>query len=200
MLHFDITDGSFADTFIMGPSIIKNIRPFTKIPFDAHLAVWHPYKFIEQFVEAGCEYIGVHIEAVDDIEKILRRINELGSRPILALRPETPIEKIKEKILHMVDMILILTVHPGYAGQPLIPSTVNKIRQLSNLLERRGLSNLDIAVDGNINPSTIPSVVKAGANVLIGGSSGLFVKGRSIKNCVKLMVETAHQALREKGG
>ena len=197
MLHFDIADGSFADTFIIGPSIIKNIRYLTRIPFDVHLAVWHPCKFIEQFIEAGSEYIGVHIEATDDIKKVLRRINDLGSRSILAFCPETPIEKIKEELFYMVDMILLLTVHPGYAGQSFISPTLNKIRQLSNLLERTGLSHLDIAVDGNINPKTIPSVVKAGANVLIGGSSGLFIKGRPIKNCVKLMSEAAHQALQE---
>lgn len=196
MLHFDVVDGSFADTFIMGPSIIKNIRPLTRLPFDVHLAIWHPYKFIEQFVEAGCEYIGIHIEAADDIKKVLRRIKGLGSKPILILRPETPVKKIKEEILHMVDMVLLLTVHPGYSGQSFIPSTVDKIRQLSNLLERTGLSCLDIAVDGNINPNTIPSVVKAGANILIGGSSGLFVKGKSIENCVKSMIAMAQQALR----
>jgi len=200
MLHFDIADGSFADTFIMGPCIIENIRHLTKLPFDAHLAVWHPYEFVEQFVEAGCEYISVHVEAADDIKKVLRRINDLGSKSILSLCPETPIGKIEEEILYMVDMVLILSVHPGYAGQAFIPSTIDKIRQLSNLLERRGLSHLDIAVDGNINPTTIPLVVKAGANVLIGGSSGLFIRGKMIKDCARGMMETAHRSLQEKKG
>jgi len=198
MLHFDVVDGSFADTFIMGPPIIQSLRPFTKLIFDVHLMIYNPAKFIRQFVEVGSDYICFHLEACDNPVEVAEKIKSSGIKAALALCPETPAEKVKEELLRLVDMVLVLTVHPGYAGQPFISYTLDKIKKLYSLKEKMGLMDLDIAADGNINPKTIPSVVKAGANVLVGGSSGLFVKGKSIKECAKAMFDAAYNALEEK--
>lgn len=195
-LHFDVADGQFAPTFIMGPPILASLRPYTKIPFEVHLACWNPEKYIEQFVQAGANYIAYHIEATEDAEHLARIIRSAGVKPVVALRPETPPEVISDSLLEQVDMVLVLAVHPGFAGQRFIPGMVEKIHRLAHRIESLGLSCL-IEVDGNINEQTIPEVVEAGARVLIGGTSGLFRKDRSLKASVQIMRETARRRAQE---
>ncbi|MGQ9623000.1 MAG: ribulose-phosphate 3-epimerase [Candidatus Caldatribacteriaceae bacterium] len=185
-LHFDIADGNFAPTFIMGHPILKSLRKYTSMPFEAHLACWKPEKFVKQFVEAGADYIAFHIEATENPENLADYIRSLGARPVVAIAPETPMWAISDTLLQKVDMVLVLTVYPGFAGQPLILDTIAKIEALFRRITLLGLSCL-IEADGNINEATIPSVVRAGAQVLIGGTSGLFRKDRGIKESLTIM-------------
>jgi ribulose-phosphate 3-epimerase len=195
-LHFDVVDGQFAPTFIMGPPVLASLRPYTKIPFEVHLACWNPEKYVEQFVQAGADYIAYHIEATKDAEHLAGIIRLAGAKPIVALRPETPPEAISDSLLAQVDMVLVLAVHPGFAGQRFIPETVEKIRALARRIGALGL-NCPIEVDGNVNERTIPGVVEAGAQVLIGGTSGLFRKDRTLKESVRIMREVAYKGVQE---
>jgi ribulose-phosphate 3-epimerase len=196
LLHFDVVDGQFAPTFIMGPPVLASLRPYTKIPFEVHLACWNPEKYIEQFVQAGADYIAYHVEATADPGYLAGVIRSKGAKPVVALRPETSPEAISDALLAQVDMVLVLAVHPGFAGQRFIPGTVEKIRRLARRIEGLGLGCL-IEVDGNVNEQTIPEVVEAGARVLIGGTSGLFRKDRSLKASVQMMREAACRSVRE---
>lgn len=189
-LHFDIVDGSFAPTFIMGPPILKSLRKYASVPFEVHLACWKPEKFVEQFVETGADYIAFHIEASKRPEDLADHIRFLGAKPVVAIAPQTPEQAISDILLQKVDMVLVLTVYPGFVGQPFIPNTISKIENLFRRIALLGLSCL-IEADGNINEATIPSVVRAGAQVLIGGTSGLFRKDRSIKESLTIIKRQA---------
>jgi len=188
--HFDIVDGQFASTFIMGPPVLSSLRRYTRVPFEAHLACFHPEKYLQQFVEAGADYIAYHVEATPNPEGFAEAIRLAGAKPVAALRPETPAEMISDALLSEVEMVLVLAVYPGFAGQPFLPGTTAKIRQLAQRIVNLGL-HCDIEVDGNVNERTIPEVVEAGARVLIGGSSGLFRPERNLQESLRVMRETA---------
>ncbi len=194
--HFDVADGSFAQTFLLGPSVLTSLRKYTRVPFEAHLACWSPERFIPQFVTAGADYIAYHLEATGEPEKVADIIRESGARPVLALRPETPAEAVEDSLLAKVDMVLVLTVQPGFAGQKFIPETLEKMRKLLQRIQSLGYPCL-IEADGNICETTIPSVVRAGARVLIGGTSGLFRNDRGLQESVMLLRNSACNALRE---
>lgn len=194
--HFDIVDGHFAPTFIMGPPVLASLRKYSQVPFEAHLACWQPERFIDQFVEAGADYIAYHLEATEMPESVAEAIRRRGARPVLALCPETPAEAVSDELLEKVDMVLVLTVRPGFAGQKFIPETAEKIRILAQRMQSLGVRCL-IEADGNICEDTIPDVVRAGARVLIGGTSGLFRKDRSLRDSVAILKKQAHDALGE---
>ncbi len=172
MLHCDVMDGSYVDNLAMGPYVLEEIRAYTEIPLDIHLAVFEPERYIPLF--AGCkpEYISVHAEATNHLHRALYMIKEMGVKPVVALNPSTPLSAITH-VLQEVDMVLVMTVDPGFAGQKFVTSTLRKIKALTMLCEERGLKPL-IQIDGNINSLTIPAAVKAGANVLVGGTSSIF--------------------------
>lgn len=188
LLHFDVADGNFADTFLMGPSIINQLRPLTTIPFDTHLAVYEPSRFIEQFVRAGSNFVTIHVEACPRPEEVLLQIRDLGAKPAIALRPETPATELNDEMLSLAKMVLVLTVHPGYAGQKFIASTLAKIKNLHGFIKKKGYET-EIEVDGAINLNTVTEVVRAGARVLVGGSSGILVKEKTIGEAVKALRE-----------
>ncbi len=196
LFHFDVVDGHFAPTFIMGPPVLASLRKYSQVPFEAHLACWHPERYIEQFVEAGADHIAYHLEATERPESLADVIREKGARPVLALRPETPAEAVSDMLLEKVDMVLVLTVHPGFAGQRFIPETVEKIRKIAQRIQSLGIHCL-IEADGNICEDTVPKVVQAGARVLIGGTSGLFRKDRSFRESVAALKKRAYEALEE---
>lgn len=196
LFHFDVVDGHFAPTFIMGPPVIASLRKYSCVPFEVHLACWKPERFIDQFIEAGADYIAYHLEAAEVPESLAEMIRKRGARPVLALRPETPAEVVSDAILQGVDMLLVLTVHPGFAGQKFIPETVEKIRKLAQRIQRLRTCCL-IEADGNIYEGTIPAVVRAGARVLIGGTSGLFRKDRSFRESVAILKGQAYAVLKE---
>ncbi|MEN3185202.1 MAG: ribulose-phosphate 3-epimerase [Atribacterota bacterium] len=196
MFHFDVVDGSFAPTFIMGPPVIASLRKYTKLPFEAHLACWHPEQYVGQFIASGVDYLAYHLEATGDPLSVAKMVREKGAKPVLALRPETPAEAVSDALLKMVDMVLILTVNPGFAGQQFIPKVLEKIDLLFRRIQAYALP-CSIEADGNICETTIPLVVRAGARVLIGGSSGLFRMDRSLHESVSDMKWAARNALQK---
>ncbi|CUH97606.1 hypothetical protein P22_3737 [Propionispora sp. 2/2-37] len=172
MLHCDVMDGSYVANLAMGPYVLEEIRAYTSIPLDIHLAVVEPEKYIKLF--AGCkpEFISVHAEATRHLHRTLDMIREIGVKPVVALNPSTPLPALRH-VLHEIDMVLVMTVDPGFAGQKFVTSVLHKIRTLREMCWERGLNPL-IEIDGNINSQTIPPAVAAGANVLVAGTSSIF--------------------------
>lgn len=172
MLHCDVMDGSYVANLAMGPYVLEEIRAYTSIPLDIHLAVVEPEKYITLF--AGCkpEYISVHAEATHHLHRTLAMIREIGVKPVVALNPSTPLSALRH-VLHEIDMVLVMTVDPGFAGQKFVASVLQKIKALREMCLEKGLNPL-IEIDGNINSQTIPPAVEAGANVLVAGTSSIF--------------------------
>lgn len=190
MLHFDVVDGSFNNCIILGTPTLQAIRPHVSLPIEVHLGVCEPEKFIEQFAEAGADYLSVHYEAMKEPNRVFDMIEKAGAKPILALRAETEVDDGIISLLPRIDWILKLTVNPGYSGQRFQSETIDKIKRLREAIKRAGFKT-GIQADGNINPETIPSVVEAGADMLTGGTSGLFLKDKTIKEAVKEMLRAA---------
>jgi len=169
LLHFDVVDGHFARILTFGPMVVRSLRPATALPFDTHLAVWDPDLFLEDVAASGSDIVTTNIEACPNAFRFVRRAKELGMQVGFALNPATPICQV-ERLLEELDVVQLMTVDAGFAGQPFVPQVLPKIRELRELAWKRGLKT-DIEVDGHINQRTIPDVVQAGANVLVLGSS-----------------------------
>lgn len=169
-LHIDVMDGHFVPNITIGPLIVEAIRPHTKLPLDVHLMIEHPDRYVPAFAKAGADLISVHVEADIHLHRTLQIIKQLGVRAGAVINPATPVEQLIP-VLDMVDYILIMTVNPGFGGQPFIPSTLDKIRRLRSILVDRQLTHIDIEVDGGINTETAEQVVVAGANVLVAGNA-----------------------------
>ena len=169
MVHLDIMDGHFVPPITIGAIVVSALRPHSKLLFDTHLMVSNPDSHIESFIEAGSDSITIHAEAAKNLEASLARIRSLGARAGVSISPETD-ESVIINILDKVDMVLIMTVRPGYGGQKYIEGMEKKIRNVRDAANRLGLS-LDIQVDGGINSETIKKVVTAGANVIVTGSA-----------------------------
>lgn len=172
LFHFDITDGCFVPIITMGPMAISAIRKSTKLSFEIHLQIAEPERQIDNFAEAGADVIIVHVESGIDIFRTIGKIKDRGVKAGLALNPITPLSYL-EYILDDLDVVLIMTVDTGLVGQSFVPQTLRKIGQVREMINRRRLP-VEIEVDGCINKSTIPKVVKAGADILVLGTSGLF--------------------------
>ena len=171
MLHIDIMDGHFVPNLTMGPAIVKAIRPLTKVPFDVHLMVIRPQDFVKAFADAGADDITVHVESDHDPHATLRLIRDAGVKPGIVLNPATPFEKAVP-YLREVDLLLVMTVHPGFAGQSFRADVVPKIREARAMIDREGLA-VELQVDGGIKVDTAPVVAGAGASILVSGS-GIF--------------------------
>ncbi len=169
-LHLDVMDGVFVPNISFGIPVVAALRPHTRLPFDVHLMIVQPERYIERFIEAGADWITVHYEAGGDIGVTLDTIRLNGRRVGLSVRPKTPVEETFP-LLDRCDMILIMTVEPGFGGQAFIPETLDKVRALRRELTARGLSDIAIEVDGGINEKTAPAVREAGADILVAGSS-----------------------------
>lgn len=168
-LHLDIMDGHFVPNITFGPDFVKAIRKHTNLFFDVHLMIENPDNYVECFKDAGADLIVVHQEATKHLHRSIQNIKALGVKAGVALNPATPLETI-ELVLEDVDLVLLMSVNPGFGGQSFIPQTISKIEKLKAMIEAKGL-NVDIQVDGGVNKDTIDSVVKAGANVLVAGSA-----------------------------
>lgn len=168
-LHLDIMDGHFVPNITYGPGMVRALRPLSNLLFDAHLMIQNPDAFIPAFADAGADIITVHVETTPHLHRTLQFIREKGAKPAVALNPATPLETVNF-VLDQVEMVLIMTVNPGFGGQAFLPFVVEKIRQLKCLIDNRGLK-VDIQVDGGITPATAPLAVKAGAKVLVAGSA-----------------------------
>ena len=168
-IHIDIMDGNFVPNITMGPMIVDAIRGWTSLPFDLHMMVEAPERYIDDFASAGADIITVHAEACRHLHRAVHQIREAGKKPSVAISPATPVSVIEEVIADL-DQALVMTVNPGFGGQTFIESMLGKIRRVRTLIDDRGLS-ADLQVDGGISASTAASVVAAGANVLVAGSA-----------------------------
>ena len=178
-IHLDVMDGHFVPNLTFGPPIIKSIRSYSKKPFDAHLMVTNPDDLLEEYVASGVDKITVHKEVTPHLDRTLTRIRELGCKAGVSINPGTPISGL-EFLLDKLDLILIMTVNPGFGGQSFINASIDKIKLVSELV---GIRPINIQVDGGINNEIAPKVVKAGANVLVAGSA--VFKGGNIKSYEK---------------
>ena len=181
-IHVDVMDGHFVPNLTMGPPVVRAIRRAATLPLDVHLMISNPELYIEDYVQAGADWLGVHVEATPHLERLIRQIKEAGARASVALNPATPLTSI-EVILGEVDMVLLMTVNPGFSGQKFIPAVLPKIKKLRQMIDGLGLPVL-VAVDGGVHLDTIDAVVAAGADVLVSGS-GIFEKGHIAENVRK---------------
>ena len=165
MIHVDVMDGHFVPNLTIGPPVIKALRNFTKLPFDVHLMIKPVHKYIKDYAEAGADIITIHPEATENLEDSISYIEKLGKKIGVSLNPNTPI-KIIEKLLNKIDLVLIMSVHPGFGGQKFIPEVIDKIKNLKKIKDENKL-DLDIEVDGGINFDNSKIVIKAGANILV---------------------------------
>ena len=179
-LHIDVMDGHFVPNITLGPAIVKSLRKDVNMVFDAHLMIENPDNYIKEFADAGCDIIVVHQEACTHLHRTIQNIKSHGVKAGVALNPATPIETI--------DMVLLMSVNPGFGGQSYIPVVTKKIKELRALIDEMGL-DIDIEVDGGVKPSNISEVVNAGANVIVAGSA-IFNAG-DIDEAVKSLRENA---------
>ena len=168
LIHFDVMDGHFVPNLSYGVPVLKSIRHCCSIPFDVHLMITDPLKYIDAFADAGADHITFHEEIEGDVREVIEKIRSRGLTAGMSVKPHTPVEKVYE-YLDALDMVLIMTVEPGFGGQGFIPETLDKISALRDEITRRGLA-VDIEVDGGIGYNTSPKVREAGANVLVSGS------------------------------
>lgn len=181
-LHIDVMDGMFVPSISFGMPLIASIRKITDMPFDVHLMVQDPERYVEEFVRCGADSVTVHAEACRHLDRVLHEIRELGVRAGVALNPATPLNCL-DYVMDKVDMVLIMTVNPGFGGQTFIGSSLEKIRALRARMEHGGYA-ADIEVDGGINRRTLPEVLRAGANVIVAGSA---VFGGAIEENVRAL-------------
>src|SRR5690606_5219994 len=169
LIHIDVMDGHFVPNLTIGPPIVKAIRNITELPFDAHLMMDNPMDFIDEFVDAGVANITVHAEVLPHLHRSVMYIKERGINVGIALNPSTPID-VLEYVLDEIDMVLIMTVNPGFGGQEFIPSMLNKITLLKEMIVSRG-ADVNIQVDGGISLANIDTISDAGANIFVAGSA-----------------------------
>jgi len=169
LIHIDVMDGHFVPNITIGPMVVKAIRRGSKLLFDVHLMIENPDKYIEDFAKAGADIISVHVECCPHLNRTLQAIKQLGKRAAVALNPATPLSTI-EWVLDEVDMVLLMSVNPGFGGQTYIESVTEKIHGLKRMIDSRSL-NVDIEVDGGININNVSMVKQAGANVIVAGSA-----------------------------
>lgn len=186
-LHIDVMDGHFVPNITLGPGIVKSLRKDVNMVFDTHLMIENPDDYIKDFVDAGSDLIVVHVEACRHLHRTIQNIKSHNVKAGVALNPGTPIETIKH-VLQDVDMVLVMTVNPGFGGQSFIESMIGKIKELKQIIDEKNL-NVDIQVDGGIKPSNINQVVEAGANVIVAGSA--IFNSENIEETVKLMRKNA---------
>ncbi|CAN5496239.1 ribulose-phosphate 3-epimerase [soil metagenome] len=168
-VHVDVMDGHFVPNITLGPDIIKAIRPYTTIPFDVHLMISPADPYLEAFREAGADHITIHPEAGPHLHRSLKRIRELGAKAGVVFNPSTGLDHV-EWILEDVDLLLVMSVNPGFGGQSFIPGQLRKVEALRNLVDKAGL-DIIIEVDGGVTPATAPQCVAAGATALVAGSA-----------------------------
>ncbi len=190
-LHLDVMDGHFVPNITFGPPVIKALRPHTKLPFDTHLMIEDPDRFIEDFRSAGSDSITVHFEVCRHLHRTVQKIKDLGGKAGVCINPATPVAALRN-ILPDVDLVLIMSVNPGFGGQKFIPGSVEKLRSVADEMKQRN-PDLYLEVDGGIDDDTAASVVAAGANVLVAGS--YIFGGRDIKSAVQRLRSKAQQAL-----
>lgn len=183
LIHIDVMDGHFVPNLTFGPPVVAAIRKVTKLPFDVHLMITNPEEFITPFAKAGADILTVHAETTHHLHKALQEIHGLGMKAGVSLNPATPLTFIEE-VLEDIDMILIMTVNPGFGGQSFIPSTLHKIKRLRAMLDEQKLST-NIEVDGGITTQNAVEAANAGATILVAGSA--IYSAQDMKETVQLL-------------
>lgn len=168
-LHFDVMDGIFVPNISFGMPVLKSIRSCTDLVCDAHLMITEPIRYVEEFAKAGADVITIHLEACEDVDATIAKIKEWGCKAGLSISPDTPVSEL-ERYMEKVDMILIMSVYPGFGGQKFIPAALDKLAQTRAMIDAKGLQ-VDLQVDGGITVHNIEDVIKAGANIVVAGSS-----------------------------
>ena len=185
LIHVDVMDGHFVPNITMGPPIIKAIRKFTKLPFDVHLMISPVEKYIKAFADAGSDIITLHPEATDNLKRAIQTIKSHGKKAGVSLNPKTPISALMD-VINDIDLILIMSVNPGFAGQSFMNEVLPKVSELRKMINDKKLK-IDIEIDGGINFETAPLAVKAGANILVSGttifSGSLKDNIQKLRNC-----------------
>jgi ribulose-phosphate 3-epimerase len=177
-IHVDVMDGHFVPNITIGPDVVKALRKVTSLPLDVHLMIEKPGRYLEDFVKAGAKWLGVHAEACVHLHRVVQRIKELGAKAVVALNPASPLSMI-ELVLPDVDMVLLMTVNPGFGGQAFIRNVLPKIRQCRRMIDDAGLAAL-LQVDGGVNPETAGELSEAGVDVFVAGSA--IFRGDYVKN------------------
>ena len=187
-IHVDVMDGHFVPNITIGAPVVAAIRQVTALPLDVHLMIEHPERYISNFVEAGADIITVHVEASAHVHATIRLIKELGARAGVSLNPPTSLAMVEEFLPH-VDLVLVMSVNPGFGGQSFIPETLPRIANIRRILDDRAL-HAELEVDGGINADNAPDIVKAGANVLVAGNS-IFRAEEGITEAIRKLREAA---------
>ncbi|MEJ2032517.1 MAG: ribulose-phosphate 3-epimerase [Deltaproteobacteria bacterium] len=169
VIHVDVMDGHFVPNITIGPLVVKAVQRVTELPLDVHLMIENPDRYLDAFAKAGADWITVHVETGYHLHRTVHRIKELGKKAGVVLNPATPLTTV-EYLLGDVDLVMLMSVNPGFGGQSFISSVLDKIRRLKEMIDERGLET-GIEVDGGINPETMPQVVAAGANIFVAGSA-----------------------------
>jgi ribulose-phosphate 3-epimerase len=192
-IQWDVMDGQFVPNLTFGPDVIKAARAHCTIPFEAHLMMYTPDVLAERFVEAGCSRLIVHAEACTHLHRTLAHIDSLGASAAVALNPATSASAV-EHVLDLVDLVLVMTVNPGFGGQAYIATMETKVREVREMIDGRGMSDrIELEVDGGIAPATVAGAVRAGANMLIAGSA-LFRDPEGLPHAVKELRALAERA------
>lgn len=194
-IQFDVMDGRFVPNLTFGPDVIASVRPLVSVPFEAHLMIEDPDLLLERFVEAGCGIVIVHAETTRHLHRTLARVRDLGAAPAVALNPHTPIDAVRH-VLDLLEMVLVMTVNPGFGGQAYIATMEPKIAELRALLDIAD-HRIDLEVDGGIGPSTITGAARAGANVLVAGTS-LFRDPEGLEHAVSGLRQQATEAWQQR--
>ncbi|MBU9720395.1 MULTISPECIES: ribulose-phosphate 3-epimerase [Bacillaceae] len=182
-IHVDVMDGHFVPNITIGSLVVDAIRPVTKLPLDVHLMIENPDQYIPSFAKAGADIISVHVEATPHLHRSIQLIRELGVKPGVVINPATPVSTIQH-VIEDVELVLLMTVNPGFGGQAFIPSVLPKITEVRSLVNQTG-KTIDVEVDGGINPDTAKQVVEAGANVLVAGSA--IYNSRNRQNAIDMI-------------
>ena len=185
MIHVDVMDGHFVPNITIGPPVIKSLRKYTDLPFDVHLMISPVHKYIEDFSKAGSDIITIHPEATENLKDSIDLIKSLGKKVGLSLNPDTPIDKI-EKYLDQIDLVLVMTVYPGFGGQKFISKVLNKIKNLKNIKDENKF-RFDIEVDGGVNFENNKLAIEAGANILVSGTTIFKNNDGDIKKNIDLL-------------
>ena len=185
-LHIDVMDGVFVKNFTLGTDYCKNLRKMTKIPLDIHLMITEPEWKIAWFDPQPGDYVSVHAESTNHLQRALAAVKACGAKAMAALNPATPLN-VLDYVLDDIDGVLLMTVNPGFAGQKLVPQTLKKITDCRNYLNERGYSHVEIEVDGNVSFENAKKMCEAGADIYICGTSSVFCKDASIEENIKIM-------------
>lgn len=169
-LHIDVMDGLFVPSISFGMPVIRTIRKCTDLFFDVHLMVEKPERYIGEFADCGADLINFHLEATENISGVIEMIRSLNKKVGITIKPATPVREV-EPYLESVDMVLVMTVEPGFGGQELMPACLEKVKEIRHILTDRGLGHVDVEVDGGVNAGNLEQILKAGANVIVSGSA-----------------------------